>query len=141
MASRRRSRHRAVQMLYQVEIRGIPASLAFEAYYSSLFSEEHEDKAPRRDPFAEELVRGVLDRSEEIDAHIQAHSEHWRMERMPVVDKNILRIAVYEMLAGQTPHPIVIDEALELARKFSGDESVAFLNGVLDAVRKNLSAG
>lgn len=139
MASRRRSRHRAVQILYQIEMRQIPASRAFEAYYSSLFSEEHEDKAPRRDAFAEELVRGVLENSEEIDRRIQSHSEHWRIERMPVVDKNILRMAVHEMLTGKTPAPIVIDEALELARRFSGDESVKFLNGVLDSIRKELT--
>jgi transcription antitermination protein NusB len=138
MAARHKSRQRAVQMLYQVEMRKIPASIAFDAYYSSLFDEEQEQQ-PKRDAFAEELVRGVVDRTQEIDKQIQSHSEHWRIERMPVVDRNILRIAVFELQSGKTPAPIVIDEALELARRFSGDESVAFLNGVLDAIRKDLS--
>jgi transcription antitermination protein NusB len=138
MAARHKSRQRAVQMLYQVEMRKIPASLAFDAYYSSLFDEEQEQQ-PKRDAFAEELVRGVVDRTPELDQQIQSHSVHWRIERMPVVDRNILRIAVFELQSGKTPAPIVIDEALELARRFSGDESVAFLNGVLDAIRKDLS--
>jgi N utilization substance protein B len=126
-------------MLYQVEMQHMPPLLAFENYYGSLFDEENESR-PRRDAFAEHLVQGVLDRSKEIDEQIQKHSEHWRIERMPVVDRNILRIAVLEMLQGKTPAPIVIDEALELARRFSGEESVGFLNGVLDAIRKDLSS-
>ena len=64
-------------------------------------------------------------------------SENWRLERMPAVDRNILRLAVYEMTDLETPAPVVIDEALELARQFSGDESVSFINGVLDAVHRN----
>jgi N utilization substance protein B len=71
-----------------------------------------------------------------LDQAIAGHSEHWRLERMPVVDRNILRLAVYEMKTVGTPAPVVIDEALELARRFSSDESVAFINGVLDAVKR-----
>jgi N utilization substance protein B len=69
---------------------------------------------------------------------IGSHSEHWRLERMPAVDRNILRLAVFEMTGTQTPPAVVIDEALELARRFSGEASVAFINGVLDAVRRQV---
>jgi transcription antitermination protein NusB len=72
----------------------------------------------------------------EVDEQISKHAEHWRMERMPAVDRNILRLAVYEIKRGGTPAAVAIDEALELARKFSNEESVQFVNGVLDAVHK-----
>ena len=74
----------------------------------------------------------------QIDERITRHAEHWRIERMPAVDRNILRLAVYEMLSTPTPPAVVIDEALELARQFAGEESVHFVNGVLDAVRREL---
>ena len=138
--SRHRSRHRAVQILYQCDVRGISPEEAVRNYYGGLYSEEADEK-PGRDKFMEDLVDGTYDRRPEIDAHIQQHSEHWRVERMPAVDRNILRLAVYELLNAKLPPPVVIDEALELARRFSGQESVAFMNGVLDAVRKNLPAG
>jgi N utilization substance protein B len=84
----------------------------------------------------ETLVRGALEHAGDIDRRITDKSANWRIERMPAVDRNILRLAVYEMSELKTPAPIVIDEALELARQFSGDESVSFINGVLDAVHK-----
>ena len=74
----------------------------------------------------------------DLDKRIEHHSQHWRIERMAPVDRNILRLAVYEMTLRTTPVAIVIDEAIELARQFSGDESVGFINGVLDAVHKDL---
>jgi N utilization substance protein B len=121
-------------------VRGISPEEAVRNYYGGLYSEEADEK-PGRDKFMEDLVDGTFERRPEIDAYIQQHSEHWRVERMPAVDRNILRLAVYELLNGKLPPPVVIDEALELARRFSGQESVAFMNGVLDAVRKNLPAG
>jgi N utilization substance protein B len=84
------------------------------------------------------LVQGVVENIAEVDERITKHAEHWRMERMPAVDRNILRLAVYEMAHGGTPAPVTIDEALELARKFSNEESVQFVNGVLDAVHRDL---
>lgn len=86
----------------------------------------------------EELVRGASEHVPDLDRRITEKSEHWRLERMPAVDRNILRLAVYEMSELKTPAPIVIDEALELARQFSGDESVSFINGVLDAVHRDV---
>jgi len=135
--SRHRSRHRAVQILYQCDVRGIAPEEAVRNYYGGLYSEEAEEK-PGRDKFMEDLVDGTFERRPEIDAYIEQHSEHWRVERMPAVDRNILRLAVFELLSGSLPAPVVIDEALELARRFSGQESVAFMNGVLDAIRKKL---
>lgn len=137
--SRHRSRHRAVQILYQCDIRGIAPEEAVRNYYGGLYTEEAEE-TPGRDRFMEELVDGTFDRRPAIDAQIEQHSEHWRVERMPAVDRNILRLAVFELMQGKLPAPVVIDEALELARRFSGQESVAFMNGVLDAIRKKLPA-
>ena len=82
-------------------------------------------------------MRGAAAGSAQIDQRISAKSANWRIERMPVVDRNILRLATYEMNQLKTPPAVVIDEALELARQFSGEESVAFINGVLDAVRRD----
>jgi transcription antitermination protein NusB len=90
----------------------------------------------------EELARGTVANAAEIDKSIEAKSERWRLERMPIVDRNILRLAIYELGQQAVPAPVVIDEALELARKFSNDESISFINGILDAVhRQSLAAG
>lgn len=105
-------------------------------YYDALYAEEQ----PERDPFVVELVRGTVANIEEIDGRISRHAEHWRIERMPAVDRNVLRLAIYEMAHAGTPAAVTIDEALELARKFSNEESVQFVNGVLDAVRRELGA-
>jgi N utilization substance protein B len=105
-------------------------------FYYTLSSEEDDPKPGPRDEFMEFLAKGTSRKAAEIDQQIVAKSAHWRLERMPVVDRNILRLAAYEMQMGQTPAAIVIDEALELAREFAGDESVAFINGVLDAMRR-----
>ena len=137
--SRHKSRHRAVQILYQSDIRQIPIEDAVEAFYDTLYSEENEER-PTRDGFMEELVRGTKSRTPEIDERIQKNSEHWRLERMPAVERNVLRLAIYELMTGTTPAPVVIDEALDLSRRFAGDESVSFVNGVLDSIRKQLEA-
>lgn len=135
MPSRRRSRQRALQVLYLWDVRRQPVTEAIDAYYGTLWSEESAER-PRRDEFMDGLVAGTVERVETIDERISRHAEHWRMERMPAVDRNILRLAVYEMLHAGTPAPVVIDEALELARRFSNEESVQFINGVLDAIRR-----
>ncbi len=132
MSSRRRSRQRALQILFSWDARRQPVDEAIDAYYDTLYSEEQ----PGREPFVAELVRGTVEHVAEVDEHISRHAEHWRMERMPAVDRNILRLAVYEMTHGGTPAPVTIDEALELARKFSSEESVQFVNGVLDAIHR-----
>jgi transcription antitermination protein NusB len=141
MAARHRSRRRALQVLYEWDMRGDSIDRAITHFYESLYSEENESQ-PKADRFMEELARGTVAKSAEIDRKIEEKAEHWRLERMPVVDRNILRLAIYELELHAVPAPVVIDEALELARRFSSDESVAFINGVLDAVRRqSLTAG
>jgi N utilization substance protein B len=137
MPSRRRSRQRALQILFLWDARRQPVDEAISSYYDTLFSEER----PERDPFVAELVRGAVEHVAEEDEQISRHAEHWRMERMPAVDRNILRLAVYEMTRAGTPPAVAIDEALELARKFSNEESVQFVNGVLDAINRERCSG
>ncbi|HZS50567.1 MAG TPA: transcription antitermination factor NusB [Bryobacterales bacterium] len=142
MASRHESRERALQMLFQWDQSRESPEQVIAGYWGGLFSEEmHGEESPRRKPvdeFANELLRGAVKRVAEADALIRQYAEHWRLERMSAVDRNVLRLAIFELLQRQTPPPVVIDEALEIARRFSGEESVQFVNGVLDAVRKAL---
>jgi len=138
MPSRHRSRQRALQVLFQVDLRQQCADEAIAALYNSLLDEEAVPAERPLDPFMEELVRGAVERMAEIDRRITEHSEHWRLERMPAVDRNILRLAVCEMLFVSTPPAVVIDEALELARRFTSDESIPFINGVLDAIHRQM---
>src|SRR5215472_16639804 len=136
MSSRRRSRQRVLQILFLWDTRRQPVQEAIDAYYDTLYSEER----PERAAFVEDLVYGTVEHVAEVDDKITRHAEHWRMERMPAVDRNILRLAVYEMTHEDTPAPVVIDEALELARKFSNQEAVQFVNGVLDAVHREITS-
>jgi N utilization substance protein B len=136
MPARHRSRQRALQVLFLWDQRKQPIGEAISAYYNTLSSEEDQPLPADPDEFMEALVRGVSEQAPDIDRRIVEKSENWRLERMPAVDRNILRMAVYEMSDLSTPAPVVIDEALELARQFSGDESVSFINGVLDAVHR-----
>lgn len=141
MAARHRSRKRALQVLFEWDIRGESIDRAISHYYDSLYSEESDNK-PKPDKFMEELVRGTVADAEQIDKQIEAKSEHWRLARMPLVDRNILRLAIFELSQNAVPAPVIIDEALELARQFSSDESISFINGVLDAVhRQTLAVG
>jgi N utilization substance protein B len=124
-------------MLYQWEVGRSTADESVATYWP-----EHEADAeltgPLRD-FANRLVRGTVGRVKEIDAMLTAHAQNWRVERMAVIDRLVLRLAIYELLAEEeTPPRVIINEALELARTFSGDEAVGFVNGILDAVRREL---
>ncbi len=140
MASRHESRERALQMLFLWDQTRETPEKVIDGYWGGLASEVLPPRAVT-DEFANQLLCGAVSRAPEADRLIQAHAEHWRLERMSGVDRNIMRLAVYELLEGQIPAPVVIDEALELARRFSGQESVQFVNGVLDAVHKNLPGG
>ena len=134
MASRRKSRQRALQLLFSWDARKRPIDDVVSEYFDALYAEE----GTQRDPFAIELARGTVEHVADIDERITKHAANWRMERMPAVDRNVLRVAIYEMSHGGTPAPVAIDEALELARRYSNEESVQFVNGVLDAVRREL---
>ncbi len=125
-------------MLFEWDLRRTPLDEISHGYYGSLLVSEDSLSQPRPDEFAKNLLFGVTGEISGIDELITRHAENWRLERMPAVDRNVLRIAVYEMLRTETPAVVVIDEALELARRFAGEESVQFVNGVLDAVRREL---
>jgi N utilization substance protein B len=139
MSSRHRARERALQILFQWDARKGSIDDAIGSFYESLYSEQSETK-PEPDEFIERLVHGVVENIADIDRRIAHHAEHWRIERMPAVDRNVLRLAIYEMMALDTPPPVAIDEAIELARRFSGEESVQFINGVLDAAKRDIQA-
>jgi N utilization substance protein B len=135
MPARHRSRQRALQVLYQWDMTKQPVEQAISSFYDTLYSDETPEQ-PDRDAFMETLAKGTSEMATDIDHRIMSKSENWRLERMPTVDRNILRMAIYEMSREETPAAVVIDEALELARQFSGEESVSFINGILDAVHK-----
>lgn len=136
MPARYKSRQRALQILFQCDLREHGPAEGIESFYGSLYLEEGDEQLPE-DPLMESLVSGALEKQVEIDVLIRNHSVNWRLERMPLVDRNILRMGIYEMIFLGTPAPVVIDQAIELARRFSGESSVAFINGVLDAVRRD----
>jgi N utilization substance protein B len=136
-ALRHRARAAALQMLYQWEVGRASAHEAIETYWPAQDARDEVPEAHKE--FANALVRGTIARVDEIDRLLAAHAQNWRLDRMAVLDRLILRLATYELLAEpETPARVVLNEAIELARTFSGDESVGFVNGVLDAVRKEL---
>jgi N utilization substance protein B len=134
MGTRRKSRELALQMLFQADM-GRQTS----EHVRNTFWSERQDLEEGVRGFADDLFRTGMERSTEIDSAIEKHAQHWRMERMAAVDRNVLRTAVAEFLAyPKTPKPVIINEALEIARKFSTPESVTFINGVLDSVAKEI---
>ena len=135
MGARHRAREYALQMLYQAEASGVPMREVAASFWGG--REVPEDVRA----FAERLASGTAGAQQESDALLIGSLENWRLERLAIVDRNILRLAVYEFLhEPETPPIVVIDEAIELARRFGGDDSWQFTNGILDAVRKKLEA-
>jgi transcription antitermination protein NusB len=138
---RHRARETALQILYQWEVGKGDVGRAAESF----FALQWPDGSPPTDAlreFASALARDTVSRLETIDPLIADTAERWRPERMAILDRLILRMAICELLRDpETPHAVVINEALELARTFSSEESVKFINGMLDAVRKKLEAG
>ena len=134
MGTRRKSRELVLQMLFQADM----GRQSAEAVRHTFWKERSSVGAEVRD-FAEDLFQMATERTAEIDGLIGRHAEHWRLDRMAAVDRNILRAAVAELLGfPDTPRAVIINEALEIARKFSSPESVQFINGVLDSVGKDL---
>ena len=134
---RRKSRELAMQMLYQADIGRQTADEVRATFWKAGDSVEQEVRS-----FAEDLFRVAQAEQAKIDELIAAHSKHWRLDRMPAVDRNLLRMAVAELIGFKaTPFPIVINEALEIARRYSAPESINFLNGVLDSIARSLIAG
>jgi len=133
MGTRRRGRELALQALYQIELTGD------ETGGSTTELWRHFDEPAAARAFATDLVHGVLEHRSQIDALIGASSEHWRLGRLPQVDRNVLRVATYELLCRrEVPTSVVIDEAIEIARRFGSADSPVFVNGVLDQVAATL---
>ncbi len=136
MGTRRKSRELCLQMLFQWDM----GKQAPEHVKKTFWAEREEVDQETRN-FADDVFQVAIDRQQEIDDLIQKHAQHWRMERMAAVDRNVLRTGVAELMGPHhTPRPVVINEALEIARKFSAPESVQFINGVLDSVGKELDS-
>jgi N utilization substance protein B len=134
MGTRRKSRELVLQMLFQADMGKQTAEDVRRVFWK-----ERDSVGSDVQGFAEDLFRVATDRTSEIDELIERHAEHWRMERMAAVDRNVMRAAVAELLAfPKTPRAVIINEALEIARKFSAPESVQFINGVLDSVGRDL---
>ena len=134
MGTRRKSRELLLQMLFQADMGKQSPQQVEKNFWSQRENVEEEAR-----DFAEGLFRSAHERNHQIDALIQKHAQHWRLERMAAVDRNILRAAIAEFLAyPETPRPIIINESLEIARKFSTPESVHFINGILDSVGREL---
>ena len=131
MGTRRKAREYALQMLFQWDINR-------ESVDSTSFW-ENTDEPPEVVSFARRLVTQTIEHVEKIDEFIRRHAEHWRLDRMTVVDRNILRLATQEFLYdSETPKSVVINEAIEIARRFGAEESPQFINGVLDSIKKEL---
>ena len=137
-SNRRRGRIAALQLLYQHEVGGVGGP-PFDQAVGRYWREHPAPEGPRQ--FAGRLLRGTLEGLDRIDPLIESAAENWRLSRMPVIDRLVLRLAVYELLIAETPPAVVIDEAIELARTFSDEPSPRFVNGVLDAVRRGLDGG
>jgi len=132
---RHRGREAALQLLYQWEVGSLDhAGLneAIEFYWSA-----HPAPEPRR-RFAESLVAGTTTHVGKIDPFIEGNTDNWRLSRLAVVDRLIMRMAVYELVYSEIPAPVVIDEAIELARTYGGDQTAPFVNGVLDSINRGL---
>lgn len=134
MGTRRKSRELTMQMLFQGDLGKHTPDEVRKLFWTSRDDVDAETRG-----FAEDLYRVATTRQAEVDALIEEHAQNWRLERMPVVDRNLIRTAVAEMLASpNTPAAIIINEALEIGRRYAAPESIHFLNGVLDAIARSL---
>jgi N utilization substance protein B len=123
VSARGKARKRALDVLYEADLRGIPAIDVLES--------RHETLEAGVNPYTEEIVHGVIDHSGRIDDLLSTYAEGWTLERMPAVDRNLLRIGTWELLWGEVPDAVAISEAVELAKQLSTDDSGAFVNGLL----------
>jgi N utilization substance protein B len=148
MKARHTARELAVKILYKVDVsdawknplgNGV-LDAAFDGGIDKAASKKSSGKpAHAAKEYAEKLILGVVERLGEIDSLIESCSDNWTLDRMPVVDRNVLRVAVYEMVcsAELTPYRVVIDEAVEIAKSYGSEQSGAFVNGILDKVKKD----
>jgi len=133
MGRRRKAREETLRILFRLEFENKQLEKTLNQYWESKKTSEEIKE------YSTWLVKGIISDQAKIDNIIQKVSEHWRISRMPLVDRNILRMAVFELLNEENIAPaIIINEAIEIAKKYSGDEAATFVNGILDAIRKNL---
>ncbi|MGE3811668.1 MAG: transcription antitermination factor NusB [Candidatus Nanopelagicales bacterium] len=123
MSARGKARKRALDVLYEADLRGVPAIDVLES--------RHETHEAGVNPYTEEIVHGVIDHSGRIDDLLSTYSQGWTLDRMPAVDRNVLRIGTWELLWGDVPDAVAISEAVELAKSLSTDDSGSFVNGLL----------
>ncbi len=135
MGSRRKARECALQMLFAADFAEAVPEEVLKTYWAELGDTDVEQTARE---FATRLAAGTLSQLESLDERIRSRAEHWRISRMAIVDRNILRLAVYEFLHEPTPRTVAINEALEIARRFSTYEATQFINGILDAIKRDL---
>lgn len=145
MGKRRSSRKTALQFLYQVDSAsrgGSPKSSDLRSDFKSFCLLHHEAADVETLEFAFLLCRGVVENAGSIDGILNKYSEHWRVSRMPLIDRNILRLSVYEIaFLSDIPLPVTINEAIEVAKEFGSETSAAFINGILDKVGKSMEKG
>ena len=135
MGTRRKARECALQMLFAADVSKTSDASLTSDYWDELGDVET-DELTRK--FSVRLTLGTLREIVAVDNKIRTRAEHWRIERMAIVDRNVLRLAVFEFLFEDTPHTVVINEALEIARRFSTFEATQFINGILDAIKHDL---
>lgn len=136
MGARRKARELALQMLFQHDMSGNPPDTIIDT-----FEELQKSKANTRE-FATKIFRGTVDHLAELDDMIQAQADNWRLSRMATVDRNIIRMSVYEFLhESDTPKLVIIDEAIEIAKRYGTQKSSQFINGILDGILKRYNLG
>lgn len=134
MSLRHKAREYALQMLFQWEVGRQPAERIQNNFWKSA------PAAKTTRGFANQLFEGAVAEAATLDELVASHATNWRLERMAAIDRAILRLAAYELRAGETPPKVVINEAVELAKTFSSEEAAPFINGILDAIQKSLAA-
>jgi N utilization substance protein B len=135
MGTRRKARECALQMLFAADVTKSSGEIVTRNFWDELGEPDTEDLMRT---FSINLTLGTLRELATVDDKIRTRAEHWRIERMAIVDRNVLRLAVYEFLFEETPNTVVINEALEIARRFSTFEATQFINGILDAIKHDL---
>lgn len=133
MGKRRKSREFALQILYQLDITKQDATKTLSQL------QDHFSPNEKRGEFAERLVLGVLEHCQEIDGLVEQNSENWRLDRINIVDRNILRIAIFELLyCGEIPPKVTLNEAIDLGKRYGSEDSGSFINGILDRIQNEV---
>jgi N utilization substance protein B len=133
LGKRRKSREFALQILYQLDITKQDATKTLSQL------QDHFSPNEKRDEFTERLVLGVLEHCQEIDGLVEQNSENWRLDRINIVDRNILRIAIFELLyCGEIPPKVTLNEAIDLGKRYGSEDSGSFINGILDRIQNEV---